>query len=850
MVAAQPSGTVTLVFTDIEGSTRLLEQLGTDAYREALAEHRRIVREACARHDGYEVDYEGDAFFYAFPTARSAVTAVSEAMQGLDGGPIRIRVGIHSGNPGLDPPKYVGLDVHHAARIMSAGHGGQVVLSPTTVALLEPDTFRLKPLGEHRLKDLSSAIALVQLQIDGLPSEFPPLKTLYRSNLPVPATPFIGREHELAELAELLADPETRLLTLTGPGGTGKTRLALQAASEAAEQYPDGITWIPLAPVRDAQLALGTIAQAFGLGEQPGELLRRSLGELLVGKGALLVLDNVEHLLPDVADDIASLVTECPTLHVLVTSRERLRISAEITWPVPPMVANDAVELFASRARAAGVEHSGESGALEELCRRLDSLPLAIELAAARTTLFSPRQLLDRLADRLDIFEGSRDSDSRQQTLRATVAWSYDLLSVDEQALFRRLSVFSAGCDFDGAEFVAGASLDKLASLLDKSLLRRREGVSGVRYWQLETLRQFGAEQRAACNEDVATRDLHLDWLLMVVRANAPEWARAADAARSAVLAEERDDIALALSWAIEKQDARRALELCARMGRMWVENGQWVTTLGDTRRALALEGDLEFVAGARLTAGLLGLHTGASSAEEDMRTARTLYDAAGDRRMAALASMFRGARIAELGRHHEGTELLEASLAELEALADADGIRIARANLADALRLTAATPEEHRRVVALLEEGIELDRLAGDQYDEVTGLAVLSETLIHLGEHERARETALRAAGVARAIGATRMLVHLTLTLADASAATGRVDEAATLAAALTPIARELGQPLTPADEARLRTLREVLQHLPGDARSTATARGSAMTTDSLATYLATLDGLPASGE
>ena len=619
----QPSGTVTLVFTDIEGSTRLLEELGTDAYRDALAEHRRIVRDACARFDGYEVDYEGDSFFYAFGSAQEAVAAVGEVMRGLDGGPIKIRVGVHTGEPGLDPPKYVGMDVHQAARIMSSAHGGQVVLSPLTVDLLEPGSVVLKQLGEHRLKDLSVPMQLYQLQLDGLPDSFPQLRTLYHSNLPVPATRFIGRERELAEIVERLTDTETRLLTLLGPGGTGKTRLALQAAAEVAEHYPDGMHWVPLAPLRDRRLALGAIAQVVGLGDQPDDLLRQALAESLLGKRVLIVVDNVEHLLPEVATDVAALISTCPTLQVVVTSRERLHVAAEITYPVPPMVSSDAADLFVSRAEAAGAATQGMGKDVKELCARLDSLPLAIELAAARTTLFTPRQLIDRLTDRLDLFKGSRDADSRQQTLRATVAWSHDLLPSAEQRLFRRLSVFAAGCSFEGAEFVAGATPETLASLLDKSLLRRRDGVSDARYWQLETLRQFGAEQLDACDESAEIGDRHLDWMLTVVRANAPNWARAADATRTTALRDEREDIALALSWAIEKRDARRALELCARMGRLWVENGQWVTVLADISRALSIEGGDEFRAGAHLTAGVLGMHTGASDAEEHVAVAR-----------------------------------------------------------------------------------------------------------------------------------------------------------------------------------------------------------------------------------
>jgi tetratricopeptide (TPR) repeat protein len=331
-----------------------------------------------------------------------------------------------------------------------------------------------------------------------------------------------------------------------------------------------------------------------------------------------------------------------------------------------------------------------------------------------------------------------------------------------------------------------------------------------------------------------------------VSRENAPEWARAADAARSAVLTEERDDVALALSWAIETRDAQRAHELCARMGRFWIENGQWVWTLEETRRALDLDGDDGLVADARLTAGLLGLHTGAAGADDDMVSAQSFYEVTGDRRMAALTSMFRGSRLAELGRPREGIELLEASLADLEDLGDADGIRIARANLADALRLTAETPEENRRVASLLEASIELDRAAGDRYDEIVGLATLSETLTSLGEHERARENALHAAALAHTIGATRMLAHLTLTLADASAATGRAREAATLAAAVEPVSRELGQPMSVGDEARLASLRDALRVVREDL-SGAAERGAAMTTASLMEYLTTLDAQPA---
>jgi class 3 adenylate cyclase len=350
---AQPSGTVSLVFTDIEGSTRLLEQLGTDAYRAALAEHRRVVREACARFGGYEVDFEGDAFFHAFASASDAVSAVAAFIAGLEPGPIRIRVGIHTGEPALDPPKYVGLDVHRAARIMSCAHGGQVVLSAETAALLA--AVELKHLGQHRLKDISSPIPLHQLLIDGLPDEFPRLKSLYHSTLPVPATPFLGRETELADVVGRLLDPDTRLLTLTGPGGTGKTRLALQAAAEASDHFPDGVFWVPLAPLRDPDLLLPAVAQVLEVGERSDERLVDTLARALLGKRALLLLDNLEHLLPSAAGQVAALVAACPTLRVLVTSRERLVVTAERAWSVPPMSETDGQRLFLESAQAAGV---------------------------------------------------------------------------------------------------------------------------------------------------------------------------------------------------------------------------------------------------------------------------------------------------------------------------------------------------------------------------------------------------------------------------------------------------------------------------------------------------------------
>src|SRR5262245_21914168 len=370
----QPAGSITLVFTDIEGSTRLLRELGEEAYRDTLGEHRRVVREAFA--SGYEVDEEGDAFFYAFPTAASAVAAVEQAMRALERGPIRIRVGVHTGEPVLDPPKYVGLDVHRAARVMAAGHGGQVLLSESTRALLD-DGVRVRDLGEHRLKDLSGPQRLYQLGA----GEFPPLKTLHQTNLPVPRTQLVGRGRGGADLLELRRRDDVSVVTLTGAGGSGKTRLVMQAAAEAAGDYVEGVWFVGLATLTDVDLVVAAIAQTFGLREGSGRTYRDALGDYLRSRRLLLVLDNLEQLLPEVAEVVADLAARFAGVDFLATSREPLRIGAEREYSVPPLAAVEAVILFTERA---GLELDGDRPAVAAICARLDGLPLAIELAAAR----------------------------------------------------------------------------------------------------------------------------------------------------------------------------------------------------------------------------------------------------------------------------------------------------------------------------------------------------------------------------------------------------------------------------------------------------------------------------------
>jgi len=424
-----PSGTVTFLFTDVEGSTRLLRELGVDQYAHALSEHRRVLRAAFAAHGGVEVDTQGDAFFAVFPTAPGALAAAAQAVEGLAPGPIRVRMGLHTGTPHLAEEGYVGVDVHRAARIAACGHGGQVLVSASTASLIDADDLRDQ--GEHRLKDLSAPERVYQLGAD----EFPPLKSLHQTNLPFTSTPFLGRERELAEVSGLITRADVRLLTLSGPGGTGKTRLALQAAVPAADAFAGGVWWVPLAALRDPTLVLETAGQAIGA--------KGELADHIADKSLLLLLDNFEQVVP-AAEDLAHLLAACPNLRMLVTSRELLAIPGEQSYDVPPLEPQEGATLFLERARAAD-PHFVASAAVPLVCARLDNLPLALELAAARVRLLSPEQLLERLSHRLDVLRAGRGVDQRQQTLRATIEWSHDLLDPDERELFARLAVFTGG---------------------------------------------------------------------------------------------------------------------------------------------------------------------------------------------------------------------------------------------------------------------------------------------------------------------------------------------------------------------------------------------------------------------
>ena len=556
-----PTGTVTFLFTDIEGSTRLLHELGPARYAESLAEHHRALREAVEAHGGVEVDTQGDAFFVAFPTAKGAAAAALAATEALAARPIRVRMGLHTGVPTLAGEGYVGLDVHRGARVAALAHGDQILLSATTTALLGSQP--LRDLGQHRLKDFDGAVRLYQLG----GGDFPPLRTPGSVDLPTPGTRFLGREHELFHAVSLVYERDPRVLTILGPGGTGKTRFAIELARLLAEDAEGGTVFVPLAPLRDAELVVPTIADRLGAAA-PDPL---AVSVRVADRRTHIVVDNLEHLLPAAAIPLAELADQVPALRLFATSREALRIQGEAELDLPPLVSEDAVALFCERAQAVRSDVSATQ-TVSELCERLDRLPLALELAAARTKLLSPDLLLDRLGDRLDLLRGTRDSEDRHATLRATIAWSFDLLDEGEKQLFARLSVFRGGCTLETAEAVCDADLETLGSLLDKSLLRRGVGRRGEeRYWMLETIRQFATERLGASAEEERMRRRHAERMLEVARAAH----LSEDDVESDVEAglAEREDLRAALDWA-EGNDVELGLELAVELQNLWNASG------------------------------------------------------------------------------------------------------------------------------------------------------------------------------------------------------------------------------------------------------------------------------------
>ncbi|MBA3400791.1 MAG: hypothetical protein H0U05_02265 [Actinobacteria bacterium] len=806
MRADLPSGTVTFLFTDVEGSTKLLHELGAEGYAAALAEHRHLIRESCARHSGVEVDTQGDAFFFAFPTAPGALSAAGEMTETLASGPIQVRIGLHTGTPLLTDEGYVGGAVHFGARIAASGRGGQVLVSAPTRALLEPsDTVSqgvsLLDLGEHRLKDIEGAVSIFQLGEDS----FPPLKTISNTNLPRPASSFVGRGDELEEvLARIKVG--ARLVTLTGPGGSGKTRLALEAASSLVPEYKAGVFWVGLAALRDPSLVPETIAQTIGA--------KDGLAEHIGEREMLLLLDNLEQVIES-APELSALLSACPNLTLLVTSRELLRVQGEVEYPVPPLASPEAVSLFGERAQ---LEPSEE---IAELCARLDNLPLAVELAAARVKALSPAQILERLSQRLDLLKGGRDADPRQQTLRATIEWSYDLLSPEEQELFARLSVFAGGCTLAAAEEVAGADLDTLQSLVEKSLSR----FTNERYWMLETIREYAVERLDAACEREELSGRHADFVLQL--ASRIEATGDVDRQLSTSFSLEQDNFREALGWARAGGHTDVELELIGRPWPFWWgrgnadEGSRWV------RAALAhSEGERTERRAKVLAAGAMFAHrrgdqdTLKTFAQESLAIARELNDV----RAAVWPLIFLGIWAGE------GRDYAEARRRGEEALAaarEADNTQLVGVVLNN-LAVVAIRQEDFTHAASLLEEALAVSRELGAFDDMTLESFNLADCFHQIGRPHDAVENVKQGLVLAHEAQNLRSLAFGFFLLAAFACREGRADErAAKLLGVAEAVGDHVGEDLGSETEFQeiVRDLRAALGE-QGYARSNADGR------------------------
>jgi predicted ATPase/class 3 adenylate cyclase len=783
-----PAGTVTLLFTDIEGSTHLLQELGRDGYVRALSDHRRLLRTAFSAHGGVEVEMQGDSFHFAFPLPQGAALAAAAAQRALaahrwEREPIRVRIGLHTGTPLAHEGLYAGLDVHRAARVMSAGHGGQVLLSETTGALVAgelPETVSLRDLGEHRLKDLSQPQRLYQLLIEGLPSEFPPLKTLAEraTNLPVQPNRIIGRQEELAAVTDILRARETRLLTLTGPGGTGKTRLALQAAAELTDSFPDGVFVVFLASLRDPHLVHSTVAQALGLKERVGETLDQALAAYLHERELLLLLDNFEHLL-EAAPAAADLLGRASALTLLVTSREPLHVAAEQLFEVPPLAAptdgavsvaealgHDSVALFVERAKATTADFElsdANVAAVSEICARLDGLPLALELAAARSRTLSPEALRKRLNRSLTVLTGgARDADERQRTLRSAIEWSHDLLSEEEQALFARLSVFAGGCRPDAGQAVCYSDgidvLDGLSSLADKSLARQRDDPDfEPRYWMLETIREYAHERLETSTDHEAVRHRHAAYFAELAERAEYELRGPEQLAWLGLLDTEQANVRAALQWSLE-HDPELALRLAGSLYQFWEFRGVWNEGIRWAEQSLERAhrcSDRPAYARALFSAGFLTQLPGRfDESVAFLQQARLRFEASNDlRRLAHTLSELAWAHIAT-GEIEKGEAFGESA----RSLATEIGETwvLAHTNMSLAAALTESSSPSERalaRADALNSESVRLCQEAGDEIMAARVRGNLGWVALIRGDYGQARalfDECLRLANVA----------------------------------------------------------------------------------------------------
>ena len=852
----------TLLFTDIEGSTQLLEATG-EHYGDLLNRHLELLREALDKFDGYEVDVRGDAMFAVFDEVEDAVAAAVHAQHLLyeepwpRGATLRVRMGVHTGHPRpMGGPKmsFVGIDVHLAARICDVAHGGQIVLSSASRNALMgrlPKEARIRDLGTHRLKDIRFPESLCDLVVEHLPANFAPIRSLSNrpNNLPTALTPFIGRAAEKAELVALLASTEVRVVTLTGVGGSGKTRLSIEVARSLLDKFPDGVFQVLLAAVPQARLVAPTIAQTMGVPEFPGRSVVETISRAIGGRRVLLVIDNFEQVLP-AADTLEQLLNDCPNLKLIVTSRESLNIAWEREFPVLPLTVPDpaksardaflgcdAVQLFLDRVRAVRPDFQASpdsASALAEICHRLDGLPLAIELAASRLRVLDPPGLLKRMTGRLDTL-GRDDgnpaggnstggsSTGRHRTMRNAIAWSYNLLDEPEQHAFCVASVFAGGFSLDSAEAIFGESgdnaLEHLTSLVRKSLIQSETVEGEVRLRMLETLREFGHEQLKQSGAFADLKRRHMLHMLEIAERMAPELATRNQRRSVGKLLTESDNLRTALDHAMELRDGDAISRFLKSLLWLWISRSQftegeaWITKalqrtgglVGSRERAIVTE-----------VAGWLKVIAGDwSGALPFFQECLPIYERLQMQSEATMARMLEGIMRLTTANDRSALAPVEAALQTFRDLGDQTGIGLTLTALGECARLE----ERNQDAETCFEQALDAMRAVGNTYWTLALLENIAQVRLQNGDWVTASALLKEALSLTADYEDPTLVNSYVAAMGQVALLRGRPDDAARLLGAADHFLKTAGVKFAPADQAQFERNMEKTRTLLGDA-------------------------------